>query len=93
MSLWSAMVVSIRAHRSGGSWPISSLPARTVVRVDRWSTPGPQILNLGLSAWELACHALLTTVFAAQMLFALSMTARCVPSQTVPSGTQGTTCR
>jgi hypothetical protein len=30
-----------------------------------------------LSAWELACHALPTTVFAVQILFALSVSARC----------------
>jgi hypothetical protein len=41
-----------------------------------------------LSAWELACHALPTTVFAAHRLFALSVSARYRPSQTVPSGTQ-----
>jgi len=47
MSLWSAMVVSIQAHGSGGSYPTASLPARIVVRVGRWSTPGPQIPSLG----------------------------------------------
>src|SRR5438034_5854071 len=46
-------------------------------------------LDVGLSAWELACHALPTTVFAAQRLFTLSVSGRCRPSQTAPSGTQG----
>jgi len=41
------------------------------------------------SAWELACHVLPTTVFAAQMLFALSVSTRYRLSHTVPSGTQG----
>jgi hypothetical protein len=45
--------------------------------------------DLGLSAWELACHALPIIVFAAKRLFALSVSARYGPSQTVPSGTQG----
>ena len=43
---------------------------------------------LALSAWELACHALPTIVFAVQRLFALSVSARHRPSQTVASGTQ-----
>jgi hypothetical protein len=71
-----------------GSWPTAWLPARTVVRVGHWSTSGPQIPNVGLSAWELDCHAFPTTAFAAQRLFALSVSARYRPSQTVPSGTQ-----
>jgi hypothetical protein len=41
-----------------------------------------------LSAWELACHTLPTIVFAAQSLFALSVSARYRPPQTVASGTQ-----
>ena len=41
-----------------------------------------------LSAWELVCHALPTTVFAAQRLLALSVSTRYRPSQTVLSGTQ-----
>jgi hypothetical protein len=56
--------------------------------VGHWSTSSPQIPNLGLSAWELACHALLTTVFAVQKLFALSVSVRYRPSQTVLPGTQ-----
>ena len=40
------------------------------------------------SAWELACHALPITAFAAQSLFALFVSARYRPPQTVPSGTQ-----
>src|SRR5690348_15439742 len=35
---------------SGGSYPAASLLAPTLVRVGRWSTSGPQILNLGLKA-------------------------------------------
>jgi hypothetical protein len=46
---------------------------------------------LGLSAWELACHALPTTVFVAQRLFVLSVSARHRTSQTVLSGTQAIT--
>ena len=42
-----------------------------------------------LLAWELACHASQTTVFAAQRLFALSVSARYRPSQTVPSARKG----
>ena len=41
-----------------------------------------------LSAWELARHAQLTTVFAVQALFALPVSARYRLSQTVPSGMQ-----
>src|SRR5713101_7152930 len=41
-----------------------------------------------LSARELACHALPTTVFAGQGLFALPVDDRHKPSQTVGSGTQ-----
>lgn len=57
------------------------------------SCSGPHLVHkltsaLGLSAWELACHVSLTIVFAAQRLFALSVSARYRPSQTVPSGTQ-----
>ncbi len=53
---------------------------------------GPRLIrrfaNVGLSAWELACHALPTKVLAAQRLFALSVSARYRPPHTVPSGTQ-----
>ena len=77
-----------RAHGSGGSWPTASLPARIVVRM----VVGPRLVrrfaSVGLSAWELACHALPITVFAAQSLFALSVSARYKPPQTVVSGTQ-----
>lgn len=45
-------------------------------------------LDIGLSAWELAYHVLPTTVFAAQSLYALSLSARYRPSQTVRSGMQ-----
>jgi hypothetical protein len=41
-----------------------------------------------LSAWELACRALPTTVFTAQRLLTLSVSARHRPSRTVLSGTQ-----
>ena len=44
------------------------------------------------SAWEPACHVLLTTVFAGQGLFALSVDDRPRPSQTVASGTQRARC-
>ena len=44
--------------------------------------------DVALSAWELACHVLSTTVFAAQSLFVLSVSARYRPLQTVASGTQ-----
>jgi hypothetical protein len=40
-----------------------------------------------LSAWELACHALPTTVFAGQGLFALPVDDRHRPSETIASGT------
>jgi hypothetical protein len=49
-------------------------------------------LDVGLSAWELACHALLSTVFAGQGLFALPVDDRPRPSQTVASGTQRARC-
>jgi len=45
-----------------------------------------------LSAWELACHALPTTVFAGQGLFALPVDDRHRPSQAVVSGTQRARC-
>jgi hypothetical protein len=64
---------SMWTHGSGGSYPTTSLPARTIVRVGHWSTSGPQILNIGLSGWELACHTFPTTVFAGQGLFVLSV--------------------
>ena len=54
-------IVASEAHGSGGSWPTASPPVRTVVRLGRWYTSSPQILNLGLSARELACHASLTS--------------------------------
>jgi hypothetical protein len=41
-----------------------------------------------LSAWELACHAVSTTVFAGRGLFALPVDDRRRPSQAVASGTQ-----
>ncbi len=41
-----------------------------------------------LSAWELACHASLTRVFAAQRVFTWSVSARYRPSQTALPGTQ-----
>jgi hypothetical protein len=44
--------------------------------------------DVALSAWELACHALPTTVFAAQRLFTLPVSARHRPTQTMLSGTQ-----
>jgi hypothetical protein len=45
-------------------------------------------LDVGLPAWELACHAMPTTVFAAQRPFTLSVSARLGPPQTMSSGTQ-----
>jgi hypothetical protein len=45
-------------------------------------------VDVALSAWELACHALPTTVFAAHSRFALSVSARYRLPQTVASGTQ-----
>lgn len=45
------------------------------------------MLRLCKTQLALACHAVLTTAFAAQRLFALSVSARYRPSQTVPSGT------
>jgi hypothetical protein len=45
-------------------------------------------LDVGLSAWELACHALATTVFAGEGLFASPVDNRLRPSQTVASCTQ-----
>src|SRR6185437_7527863 len=62
--------------------PVSS-PHGRLIHV--WSAGSP---NVGLSAWELACHALPTTVFAAQSLCALPVSARYRPPQTVASGTQ-----
>jgi hypothetical protein len=56
-------------------------------RCEQEHCQGP--VDIGLSAWELACYASLITVFAAQRLFALSVSARYRPSQTLPSGTQG----
>jgi hypothetical protein len=77
-------------HGSGGSWPAASLPASIAVRAASWSTSGPKVCNfVGPSAWELACHALPTRVFAAHRLFTLSVSTRYRPSQTAPSGTQG----
>jgi hypothetical protein len=58
-----------QGHGSGGSYPIASLPAQTVICVGHWSTSGPQIPNLGLSAWELACHAMPTTVCSPEAIY------------------------
>jgi len=52
-------------------------------RAATYGLPGSE-----LSAWELVCHALPTTVFAAQGLSALSVIVRYAPSETVLSGTQ-----
>jgi hypothetical protein len=46
-------------------------------------------LDIGLSAWELACHILPTIIFAAQKLFSLSVSVRYRPLQTTLSGTRG----
>ena len=50
-------------------------------------------LDIGLSAWELACHTLLTTVFAGQGRFVLPVDYHHRPSQTLASGTQRARCR
>jgi hypothetical protein len=47
---------------------------------------------LTLSAWEPACHAYLTTVFAGQGVFALPVDDHHRPSQTLASGTQRARC-
>ena len=47
-------------------------------------------LDSGLSAWELACHAFPTTVFAVQGPLGLPVDDRHRPSQAVSSGTQRT---
>ena len=53
---------------------------------------GPRLVrrfaDVGLSAWELACHACLSTVYAGQEPYALSVDDRYRPSQTLVSGTQ-----
>ena len=41
MSLWSAMVVSIQAHGSGGRWPLGRLAAPTARQYGAWSMSGP----------------------------------------------------
>ena len=46
-------------------------------------------LDSGLSAWELACHALSTTVFAAQRLFTLSVSTRYRPCCRARNGHAG----
>ena len=76
------------AHGSGGSCPTASLPARTVVRVGCWSTSGPQILNLGLSAWKLACQVSVTSAPQVSDRLRLSVSSRRVPVLPPPSGTQ-----
>jgi hypothetical protein len=48
--------------------------------------------DVGLSAWELACHTSPTTVFTGQGLLALSVDDRQRPSQTLASGTQRARC-
>jgi hypothetical protein len=65
---------------------------RTVVRVGCWSAPGPQILNVGLSAWEQACHLALTTIFAGQEHSALSVSDPHVPPLILHSDTQRARC-
>jgi hypothetical protein len=54
-----------------------------------WSAGSPAS---GLSAWELACHARLTTVFAGERLSALPVDDRHRPSQTMATGTQRARC-
>jgi len=51
-----------------------------------------KVAGVGLSAWELACHAPLTTVFAAQRLFALSLLPATDRLRPWPSGTQRACC-
>jgi hypothetical protein len=64
------VVVSDGGQRPGSQLrrqlPTASLPARNVVRAGCWFASRPQNLNLGLSAWELACHALCGQRFAGQ---------------------------
>ena len=43
--------------------------ARSGTRLYGRSTPGPQAHQLGLSAWELACHAFPAAIFAGQGVF------------------------
>jgi hypothetical protein len=45
MSLWSAMVVNIQAHGSGGCWLPIPLPAWTAARDADWSTLGPRLVH------------------------------------------------
>jgi len=44
MADWSR---GVQAHGSGGSYPAASAPARTVIRVGRWSTPDPKESEAG----------------------------------------------
>jgi hypothetical protein len=46
MSLWSALVVSVRAHRSGGGRSTARRPTRITSRCDTWSTTGPRSTGL-----------------------------------------------
>ena len=79
----SVLSVVVRPKCGHGSW--ATTPARSPL--DRQVR-----LDVGLSAWELACHTLPTTVFAAQRLFALPVSARQVPVFTPRSGTQLARC-
>lgn len=69
-----------------------SRPSHCMHRLQSARVAGPRLVrtfaNVGLSAWELACHAMPTTVFAAQRPFTSSVSARLRPPQTMPSGTQ-----
>jgi hypothetical protein len=82
---WSAApaFVSQQLRAASGPYTSAGVCRRQWRSLLSWTEIRP-----ALSAWELACHALPNTVFAAESLFALSVSARYRPSQTVPSGTR-----
>jgi len=72
---------SLGCARSLGWPPGCKLPARPLLAVESCQQERCQAwVDSGLSAWELACHAFLTTIFAAQR--AIFLVREC-PLQTV----------
>jgi hypothetical protein len=74
----------------GGRYQPGTNKARLGTALLTWAFAVERVTGIepALSAWELACHASPTTVFAAQNPIRLSVSARYGPSQTVASGTQ-----
>src|SRR6266702_5588032 len=84
-------VMSITLRPSGRHWNLLGIepvavcsavhPASLRANVNGWD-------DRRLSAWELVCHAPLTTRLQVRGYFVLLVSDRCIPVLTLPSGTQ-----